>query len=255
MDDRIEQITGYPKQQFSHWIVTRFSPHSSLDFHYDRHPLLNPVVTISVFLNSIEGEEGKEEEHATSSGGEAIYLPKNGPEIHILPRQGLAFVHHNTDFEQGTLDKYAFFAENSFDAPTDENPRLKYKYVARRFVYASTLSPNRRILLPLVASLNGGKLPRLIVSFHDILWSHFGPQKGSLYFDKICYAIACLWVLVIAAIGRHVIRKWGFGIFITSTASASAGKRDSQNSSETATASRLTHPGKKKTQGASKKEE
>lgn len=259
IDDRIEQITGYPKQQFSHWTITRYSPQSSLDFHYDHHPTLNPVVTISVFLNSLEIDEVDVylASNQTSFGGEAFYLPKNGPEIHILPREGLAFVHHNTDFEHGSFDKYAFFAENSFSVPiSDENKHIQYKYVARRYVYASTLSPNRRILLPLFSSINGGKLPRFIVSFHDFLWFQLGPQKGDVYFDRICYTIGSLLVLIITGFCAYAIRKWGLEYFAISTTSTSNVKGNGHSSSVAQFASRSDkRSGKSITHGASKKEQ
>merc|ERR1712224_208853 len=55
----------------------------------------------------------------------------------------------------------------------------------------------RRMALPAFAFLFGGKLPGLIVSFHDMLVENFGIEDGSVYFDKACIFVPCVIILVL----------------------------------------------------------
>ena len=71
-------------------------------------------------------------------------------------------------------------------------------YVARKYVFETPISNARRMALPAFAFLFGGKLPALIVSFHDMLVENFGIEDGSIYFDKACIIVPCIIILVLA---------------------------------------------------------
>ena len=188
VEERIEQVTGYPQDQFSDWQITKHVKGSRHELHYDHHPVYPPVATITVFLNDFHDGE------SDSVGGEIVYPnPVEGSPIMIAPQQGLAVVHHNTDYD-GNVDYAAVYGEM--------NLRLdKVKYIARKYVYAQPLPPSKRLLLPLFAFPTGGKLPRWIIGVHDLFIKHFGVENGTLYFDKLC---AIYPVLVLSIIGLMI---------------------------------------------------
>ncbi len=171
INERIEQVTGYPQDQFSEWQISKFEKGSKHELHYDFHPIYPPVATITVFLNDLESSE---------SGGGIVY-PKAGNDKNptmVKPKLGLAVVHHNTDFE-GHFDYHTLYGEKPLY--NDE-----VKYIARKFVFSEPLPPSKRIVLPLLASLNGGKLPRWVVTLYDYFLVKFGLETGNMYFDKFC---------------------------------------------------------------------
>lgn len=185
VDERIEQVTGYPQDQFSDWHITKFGQGSKHDLHYDFHPIHSPVATITVFLNNLEG------------GGGEIVFPKAGNDEHpimVKPKKGLAVVHHNTDFD-GHFDLYSLYGEKPVLKKGEE------KYVARKFVYSEPLPPSKKIFLPLVAGVNGGKLPGWITFLHDYVVTEFGLETGSVYFDKLCIILPiCLLLAIVSAV-------------------------------------------------------
>lgn len=178
INERIEQVTGYPQDQYSEWQISKFEKGSKHEMHYDFHPIYSPVATITVFLNDLESNE---------SGGEIVY-PKAGKDknpIMVKPKLGLAVVHHNTDFD-GHFDYHTLYGEKPLY--NDE-----VKYIARKFVYSEPLPPSKRVVLPILAALNisgsgsgGGKLPRWVVTLYNYLVVKFGLENGNMYFDKIC---------------------------------------------------------------------
>jgi hypothetical protein len=115
----------------------------------------------------------------------------------IAPQQGLAVVHHNTNYE-GNVDYAAVYGE--MNLRTDE-----VKYIARKFVYAEPLPPSQRLLLPLLAFPTGGKLPRFVVGVHDLILSKFGLEQGSIYFDKLCAVYPVFILLIIGLIIQQLI--------------------------------------------------
>mmetsp|Transcript_763 Transcript_763/g.1221 ORF Transcript_763/g.1221 Transcript_763/m.1221 type:complete len:508 (+) Transcript_763:91-1614(+) len=183
IDERIEQVTGYPKDQFSDWHITKFEKGSKHEMHYDFHPLNSPVATITVFLNELGGDK---------SGGEIVYPKGANQAIMVKPKLGLAVVHHNTDFE-GNFDYSSLHGERPLE--TDE-----VKYVAKKFVYAAPLPPSKRIVLPLLALASGGKLPRWVITLHDYLLVKFGLESGGLYFDKLCIMAPIFVIFGIASL-------------------------------------------------------
>lgn len=191
IDERIEQVTGYPKDQFSDWQILKFEKGSKYELHYNYHPIYSPIATITVFLNDV------------SSGGEIVY-PKAGNDkkpIMIQPKKGLAVVHHNTDFE-GRFD----FASLHGELPVDDLVG-EAKYVARKFVYASPLPSSKRIVLPILAFATGGKLPRWVISLHSNLLDKFGLEKGTLYFDQLCTVLPVLLFLAIAGMIAYIVKE------------------------------------------------
>jgi len=180
IDERIEQVTGYPQDQFGDWQISKFEKGSKHEMHYDFHPIYAPVATITVFLNDLEGD---------GSGGEMVY-PKAGNDkspIMVSPKKGLAVVHHNTDFE-GSFDYTSLYGEKPL--LNDE-----VKYIARKFVYAGPLPPSKRLVLPVLAAPTGGKLPRWVITLHDYFLVKFGLEQGTKYFDKLCIMGPLLFVI------------------------------------------------------------
>ncbi|GFH60498.1 hypothetical protein CTEN210_16974 [Chaetoceros tenuissimus] len=169
VDERIEQVTGYPREQFSDWQIMKFEKEGSkYELTYDMHPIYQPVATITVFLNELEGSE---------SGGDVVFPDADSISVKIKPKQGLAIVHHNSDFE-GNIDAASLHGDLPLN--TDE-----IKYIAKKYVYATPLAPTKRIVLPIFALLNGGRLPRWIVTIYNYLLVKFGLEQGNFYFDKL----------------------------------------------------------------------
>lgn len=114
LDERIEQVTGYPQDQLSDWMIFQYEHDiSSYDLHLDVHPIHPPVATISVFLND------------DFEGGDMVYPQANGGKtpIKVTPKRGLAVVHHNTDYD-GEFDSHSIHGELSSQGHG-------YKYVAK----------------------------------------------------------------------------------------------------------------------------
>ena len=172
LDERIEQVTGYPQDQLSDWMIFQYEhDRSSYDLHLDVHPIHPPVATISVFLND------------DFEGGDMVYPQANGGKtpIKVTPKRGLAVVHHNTDYD-GEFDSHSIHGELSSQGHG-------YKYVAKRFVYSEPLSTSMRVMLPMLAILNRGKLPRWIITVYDYMLVKFGLKQGHAYFEKACRVI------------------------------------------------------------------
>mmetsp|Transcript_25731 Transcript_25731/g.31707 ORF Transcript_25731/g.31707 Transcript_25731/m.31707 type:complete len:529 (-) Transcript_25731:86-1672(-) len=192
IEERIEQVTGYPQDQFSDWQISKFVQGARHELHYDHHPLYSPVATISVFLNHLDDND---------SGGEVVFPnPVQGSPVMITPQQGLAVVHHNTDYE-GNVDYSAVYGEMNVRG------KDQVKYIARKYVYAQPLPPSKRIILPLLALVNGGKLPRLVVNIHDLFIAKFGLESGNVYFDKLCTMYPILVLLMIGTIIQRIFQS------------------------------------------------
>lgn len=186
IEERIEQVTGYPQDQFSDWQISKYVKGSRYDLHYDQTPsqkqFYPPLATITVFLNDIEED----------IGGEVVFpYPKEGNPIMIQPKEGLAFVHHTSDYE-GKFDDAAVYGDIELggDGTT-------VKYIAKKFVYGTPLPPSRRVILPILALPFGGKLPRFVISAHDFMIDTFG-DDGYFYFDKA--VVVCLGLFVVALV-------------------------------------------------------
>ena len=186
VEERIEQVTGFPAAHYSDFVVDRLDTGSFWKPHFDAYPPnMVPTATITVFL---------------TDDGPPIVYPSCREPIKIMPRKGMAIVHHNTD-EKFEVDMAALHA---FLPPTSEGP----VYVARKYVFPTPVSNARRICLPLLAAPFGGKLPKFAVKIHDALVSKFGEEQGGVYFDKLCVFVPLLLLILLAQfIGNAVQSK------------------------------------------------
>jgi hypothetical protein len=171
--ERIEQVTGFPSVHYSDWVVDEIDSGAHWKPHYDTHPYLIPMATITVFL--------------TENGGPIVY-PSSKQPVKIAPRKGMAIVHHNTD-EKHIMD----FSTVHAMLPHDDGPA----YVARKYVFTTPVPTARRVVLPILALPFGGKLPGVVVTVHDLLIEKFGMEQGSFYFDKACIFIPVLIMLIL----------------------------------------------------------
>ena len=175
MDERIEQVTGFPVAHYSDWIVDKLEAGARWEAHYDDHPTFTAMATITVFL--------------TDEGGPVVY-PSSKTPIKVVPRKGMAIVHHNTN-EKHKLDLSTVHAL----LPHDGDQPM---YVARKYIFTEPVSNARRMALPLFALPFGGKLPSIILSLYEGLIEQFGFEQGNFYFEKACVFIPLLILLMIA---------------------------------------------------------
>ncbi|CAB9516061.1 prolyl 4-hydroxylase [Seminavis robusta] len=186
IEERIEQVTGFPATHYSDFIVDRIEPGGRWKPHYDaKEGLVPPTASITVFLSD--------------EGGPLVYPLSKDP-VKVLARKGVAVVHHNTN-ERQQLDQNTLHAL----LPSESAGAV---YVARKYVYPIPVATARRLALPVFAAPFGGKLPEPVVQLHDALVENFGPETGSFYFDKLCVFFPMLLILGIAQlIGSAVHQK------------------------------------------------
>jgi hypothetical protein len=149
------------------------------------------MASITIFLNDVPH----------GNGGEFIF-PKpedgNGEPVVIFPTKGLAVVHHNTD-DKYNLDPTSIHQEAILTAG--------YKYVAKKYVYLNPQPRHMRIVLPLIASPFGGKLPRLFIELHSYLIEKFGFESAEVYFRKIITMIPILIFIGVASVISNFVAK------------------------------------------------
>jgi hypothetical protein len=177
IEERIEQVTGFPEAHFSDFVVDRLDKGSYWNPHYDAHSYLSAMATITVFL--------------TDEGSPIVYPSCKEP-VKINPRKGMAIVHHNTN-EHNQLDMSSL---NAIMPPTSSEGSPVY--IARKYVFFEPVSNSRRFVLPLIAAPFGGKLPRVVVSTHDLMIGKFGVEQGGSYFDRLCVFLPVLLLLGLA---------------------------------------------------------
>ena len=189
IDERMEQVTGYPKEHFSDFQLNQFFGKDSamVGPHYDELPesSLAQMATITIFLNDVE--EG--------TGGEIVF-PSANPPIKVRPKKGMAIVHHNLN-QENTLDPSSIHADLPYVTkriPSDD------KWTAKRWVYLDPVSPSRRNILPIICLPFGGKLPNAIKSLHMRFIENFGTSNGEAFFDKFLMLVPTLLLLVVANI-------------------------------------------------------
>ena len=225
IEERIDQITGYPAEHFSDWHVDRLAPGSFYGPHYDVLPTMVPIASMTVFLNDVPEKQG----------GEFVYPNvSDGTPVMIRPTRGLAVVHHNTD------DKYQFDHATLHAELELLAGEVQYKYVARKYIYALPQSPARRIVLPLIAMVSGGTLPDAVLRLHDAMLDQFGLEHGPAYFDKLMTMFPVGLLLGIAAIVSSIVQGKG---------KAAGGDKGSDNDKKKSSSS----PGKKKPTSARKR--
>jgi hypothetical protein len=209
--ERIGQVTGFPAVHVSDFIIDKISL-GNWDRHYDS--LLRtyvPLASITVFLNDHDTAVWKfpltkrgdgssnDDTAAADAGGTNNY----GPEIHIRPRKGMAIVHHNTDHETQRFDPYALYA-------LDLNGSRTPLYIARKIILPVPPGLGRRGLLPVIALLNGGKLPGSFSQWYEVLLEQYGAEDGPRYFDWALVIVPSAILLVLALIVIYIVvrRTW-----------------------------------------------
>jgi hypothetical protein len=177
IEERIEQVTGFPADHFSDFVVDRYEGGSYWLPHYDTAPDDTvPVATITVFL-SVSNEKQSSSDSNISLRGDFVFpITETGEPLAIRPIKGLAVVHHNAD-EANEFDEHSLHAQ----LPPDST-----LYVATKYIFATPVSKARRTILPLLAMANGGRLPRWVSKAHSYMVGQFGYQDGGTYFDKLC---------------------------------------------------------------------
>lgn len=199
IDERIEQVTGFPEKHLSDFQVNKYSGRdpnipSSHSPHYDELPgsALTQMATITIFLtDSIEEE-----------GGEMVF-PSTKPAIKIRPKKGMAVVHHNIR-EDGHTDISSIHGELGFQSSAKNGHQPKY--TAKRYVYVNEIHNARKVVLPLLALPFGGKLPNFVFSLHDYFVDKFGEDVGGENFNKfIIYFPIALIFGVAALIGNILV--------------------------------------------------
>jgi len=188
VDERIEQVTGFPADHFSDFHVEKYGTNSMWGAHYDAHPTNGIMATVTVFL--------------TDGGPPVVFPSAKGQPVKVVPRKGLAIVHHDLD-EKHQLD---YSTVHAFLKGEEEG------YIARKHVLLTPVSPARRVVLPLLALPFGGKLPPFLVQVHDTVYEKFGEENGSVYFDKLVVGVSVLiLVSVVQMIGTMVQKQMGGG--------------------------------------------
>jgi hypothetical protein len=181
IEERIEQVTAFPANHFSDFVVDRYQDGSYSQPHFDiMGNRLVPVASITIFLSNAQ----------PNSGGEIVFpaVVKSDP-MKVIPRKGLAVVHHNTD-EHGQFETSSQHAV----LPVIGGPF----YVAHKFIYMEPASYARRLVLPAIALPFGRKLPGFVIQLYEYMINQFGPDAGEDYFDKLCMFVPLLLFLLLA---------------------------------------------------------
>ena len=186
LEERIEQVTGFPTAHFSDFIVDKFEKGSHWKPRYDGFAV-PPFASVHVFLTDVEG------------GGEFVYPnTKSGDPIKILPAKGMAVIHHNTN-DRSRFDMHSLHAI----LPVEEGTM----YVATKYIFAEPIPNARRIALPAIALPFGGRLPWFMLSLHEYILEKFGPEDGEQYFNKACVFLPLLFVFALVQVGFEQVQR------------------------------------------------
>jgi PA domain len=209
VEERIEQVTAFPSNHFSDFVVDRLSKGSHYKPRYDVFSGGRvPVASMTIFLSNAQ------------QGGELVYpSTSTGDAIKIVPKKGMVVVHHNTD-EQGNFEMASLHAllpatvSASSSSSSDGDDGF---YVAHKYIFMDPLSNAHRVALPVFAAPFGGRLPDIIVTIHDLLTEQFGHEQGSFYFEKLCIFVPMLIIFTIVSAILNFIRKRLFATPVTTT--------------------------------------
>eukprot|EP00934_Nitzschia_sp_Nitz4_P004777 Nitzschia sp. Nitz4//scaffold78_size91513//86552//89147//NITZ4_004943-RA/size91513-processed-gene-0.78-mRNA-1//1//CDS//3329558172//4767//frame0 len=170
---RLEHVTGFPPDWMSDWIVDKLDATAEWKQHYQSFP--GSFASITVFL---------------SEEGGPLLFPYTKEPAAIYPQRGMAVVHHFVD-SNGHPDQRSIHAllPSGLDKPV---------YIARKYLFMQPQPPSRRIVLPLIALLSGGRLPSVVSTLHDAMVEQFGWDKGPQYFDQACSSFSIPSIPVIS---------------------------------------------------------
>jgi PA domain len=220
VEERIEQVTAFPSNHFSDFVVDRLQKGS---YYKPRYDVFSggrvPVASMTIFLSNAK------------EGGEIVYpSTSTGDAIKILPEKGMVVVHHNTD-EQGNFEMaslHALLPATVASSSSDDDD--DGFYVAHKYIFLDPLSNAHRVALPVFAAPFGGRLPNVVVAIHDLLTEQFGHEQGSFYFEKLCIFIPMLIMLTIVAAIVDFVRKRLFATTPATTDPASATSKKAEAS-------------------------
>mmetsp|Transcript_17292 Transcript_17292/g.47631 ORF Transcript_17292/g.47631 Transcript_17292/m.47631 type:complete len:532 (-) Transcript_17292:3048-4643(-) len=235
IEERIEQVTGFPATHFSDFIVDKLGPGAHWKPHYDEEgqSSTTPIATIIVFLT----DEGN------ADSGAVVYPGSSKKSIKVLPQKGLAIVHHNMD-DKDQLDASTLHAM----LPIAEGETV---YVARKYVFEQPVSKSRRMALPAFALLGGGKLPSFVVSFYDLMVDNLGVKDGNIYFDKACVFLPMLVVLLLAQFVVNYIKDQILEPSSSSSSSSSSSNSDKSKTGKKSSSGKSDKKSKKSKKGKS----
>ena len=225
IDERIEQVTGFPINHYSEWIIDRLTVNSTYHPHYDNTLVPNdliPHASITVFLNDLsefaDSVEGGQLVYPTISGKTAKNVNGNTDPIQIQSTQGLGVVHHNVDEKQG-LEPYSLHALLPITSKTLESSSssssstVPYLYVAKKYILPVPISKIRRYAIPIYLMLFGrhGHTPvtNLLSECYIAGIHQFGVDSGNLYFDYLIVGVPTLFlVILLSLLGYQMYRYW-----------------------------------------------
>jgi hypothetical protein len=213
IEERIEQVTGFPQTHFTDFIIDRLDEGSYWTPRYDAVEPHAAMATLHIFLTD------------ETIGGSKVYpaVGKGRDPVKIDPRQGTAVVHHNLN-EHNTLD----FATLHAIMPVQHGP----VYVATKYILLNPQSIARRLVLPLIAIPTGGRLPHWVLSVYKFFVDKFGPDQGDAYFDKASVFLPVLLVLgLVQSVVEYMQRKKPATKSTTTTASKAAAKSTTKDTS------------------------
>lgn len=190
IEERIEQVTGFPSLHYSDFVVDRLVKGSYWQPHYDTiDGNIVPIASITVFLSD------------SHDGGEFVYPSTSGEPIMIKPTKGLAVVHHNSD-ENNQFEVNSLHALLPVISDLDQDI-----FIARKFILPAPVSNTRRIVLPILAAPYGGRLPMQLVSFYNLMIQQFGQETGDAYFDKFFVFLPVVVGLLLVQLIVHFVRQ------------------------------------------------
>lgn len=199
IDERISQVTGYPIEHLSDFEINKHTPETSYYVpHFDINESNSIMASITIFLSNIPRDAGGEIAYPETQQQQPD--GKTSTEAVVVhPVKGLAIIHHNTDdkyvFDKSTVHKEAVFKGHD------------YKYVAKKYIYLNPQQRHTRVVLPLLALTFGGRLPRGIITLHNVLLDKFGMDNGELYFRKIVTVTPILLLISILFLISNLVIK------------------------------------------------
>ncbi len=236
IDERIEQVTGFPINHYSEWIIDRVTVNSTYHPHYDNTLVPNdliPHATITVFLNDLseyaDRVEGGQLVYPTISGKTAKNVNGNTDPIQIQPTQGLGVVHHNVN-EKQRLETFSLHALLPITSKIQESSSstVPYLYIAKKYILPTPISKVRRYAIPIYLLLFGrhGQTPitNLLSECYIAGIHQFGVDHGNLYFDYLIVGLpALILVMLLSLLGYLMYRHWMLSrAAVTPTTSTSA---------------------------------